>query len=63
MHVTFILDMFTCCYLMHNLFKFEDEENVGRIFHITELKDVVHGEQINKNVIIANDDNMNWLKA
>lgn len=58
MHVNFILDMFTCCYLMHNLFKFEDEENISRLFCIIKLK-VVHGEQINKNVIVASDDNMN----
>jgi hypothetical protein len=43
---------------MHNLFKFEDEENISRLFCIIKLK-VVHGEQINKNVIVASDDNMN----
>jgi hypothetical protein len=42
MHVTFILDMFTCC-LMHNLLKFEDEENIGRLLCIIELE-VVHGK-------------------
>jgi hypothetical protein len=44
---------------MHNLFKFEDEENIGRLFCIIELKVVVHEEQINKNVVVASDDNMN----
>jgi hypothetical protein len=48
---------------MHNLLKFEDEENIGKILRIIELKVVVHGEQINKNVIVASDDDMNWLKA
>lgn len=59
MHVTFILDMFTSCYLMHNLLKFENEERIGRLLHIIELKVVVHGKQINKNVVVASDDNMN----
>jgi len=43
MHVTFILDMFTCCCLMHNLLKFEDEENIGTLLCIIELE-VVHGK-------------------
>jgi hypothetical protein len=44
MHVTFILDKFTCCYLMRNLFRFEDEENIGRLLCIIELEIVVHGK-------------------
>jgi hypothetical protein len=59
MHVTFILDMFIGCYLMHNLLKFEDKESIGRLLHIIELKVVVHGKQMNKNVVVASDDNMN----
>jgi hypothetical protein len=44
---------------MHNLLKFENEERIGRLLHIIELKVVVHGKQINKNVVVASDDNMN----
>jgi hypothetical protein len=63
MRVTFIFDMFTCCHLMHNLLKSEDEENIGRLPHIIELEIVAHGEQINKNVVVVDDDNINWIEG
>ncbi len=63
MHVTFIPHMFTCCCLMHNFLKSEDEESIGRLPHIIELEIVVHGEQINKNVVTIDDDNINHIES
>jgi hypothetical protein len=62
MHVTFIPHMFTCC-LIHKFVKFENEESIGRLLHIIELEVVAHGEQIDKNVVTIDDDNINQIKG
>jgi hypothetical protein len=48
---------------MHNFLKSEDEESIGRLPHIIELEIIVHGEQINKNVVTIDDDNINHIES
>ncbi len=44
LHVTFLHDVFTCCCLLHNLFKFENEASFARLFRIIKLEIGVHEE-------------------
>jgi hypothetical protein len=38
LHVTFLLDMFTCYCMLHNLLRYEDEANIVRQLWIIELE-------------------------
>jgi hypothetical protein len=50
--------MFTC--LMHNFFRFKNEDNINRLLHIIELKANTYEEgQNNKIDVITCDDNVN----
>jgi len=38
LHVTFLSNVCTCCCLLHNLFMFEDEINIAKLFCIIKLE-------------------------
>jgi hypothetical protein len=38
LHVTSLFVVCTCCCLLHNLFRFEDETNIAKLFCIIELE-------------------------
>jgi hypothetical protein len=40
LHVKFLLNVFICCCLLHNLFRFEDEANIDCLMWIIELKPI-----------------------
>jgi hypothetical protein len=48
LHVTFLPDVFTCCCLLHNLFRFENETSIIRLLWIIELEMVYMNKDIIK---------------
>ncbi len=38
LNVAFILDVFMCCCLLHNMLRSEDEVSIRHLFHIIELE-------------------------
>jgi hypothetical protein len=58
--VTFLHDVFTCCYLLHNLLKFEYEASFAWLFRIIDLEIGVHEEGHHRVGKEPHESGMNW---
>ncbi len=60
LHVTFLLNVYTC--LLHNLLKFKDETNIAKLLRIIELKVNAQDEQQHRQQGVV-DEAMNQMQV
>ncbi len=60
--MTFLLNVSTCCCLLHNFLKFEDETNIAKLLCIIELEVNAQDEQQHRQQGVV-DEAMNQMQV